>query len=329
MGLNNRGEVVGYSLTVSGQTRAYWYHGGTMTNLGLLSPSHGLSMALDINESSVIVGVSTDVQHVHPGPFVYSGGTMTLVGSLGGNYGLAQGINDAGQIVGISADSNNITHAFESAGGSMTDLGSFPGSFDYSNAFGINNLGAITGYSATAQDVYEAFLYDGGSLQPLGTLGGTRSRGFAINDSDQVVGASFVDDIHERAFLWHNGSLTDLGVTAGAVTSQALDINNGGHVVGTLVLESSGALNRGFIYRDGQMIDLNTLIEPSSGWVLRDAQGINDRGQIVGFGEINGQQHAYLLTPVPEPSTLIPWAVAAGVLMFCLAIKSHRPMSLR
>jgi hypothetical protein len=52
------------------------------------------------------------------------------------------------------------------------------------------------------------------------------------------------------------------------------------------------------------MHDLNSLLEPNSGWILRDAQGINEKGQIVGFGEFEGESRAYLLTPVPEPSTL-------------------------
>ena len=49
------------------------------------------------------------------------------------------------------------------------------------------------------------------------------------------------------------------------------------------------------------MVDLNTLIDPLSGWELLDASDINDAGQITGQGLIGGQYHAYLLTPVPIP----------------------------
>ena len=49
------------------------------------------------------------------------------------------------------------------------------------------------------------------------------------------------------------------------------------------------------------MVDLNTLIDPLSGWVLSDAADINDAGQITGQGLIGGQYHAYLLTPVQIP----------------------------
>jgi hypothetical protein len=54
------------------------------------------------------------------------------------------------------------------------------------------------------------------------------------------------------------------------------------------------------------MVDLNTLIDPAAGWELNSAQAINDHGQITGYGFVLalGQQHAFLLTPIPEPSTL-------------------------
>jgi probable HAF family extracellular repeat protein len=47
------------------------------------------------------------------------------------------------------------------------------------------------------------------------------------------------------------------------------------------------------------MTDLNHLIDPSMGWQLMDAFDINDAGQIVGAGQINGETHAFLLTPNP------------------------------
>ena len=242
---------------------------------------------------------------------------MQFVGSLGGNYGWATDINNAGQIVGISADANGATHAFLKSNNSMMDLGTF---YDYSIAYGINESGSVTGYSTTAPNFSDAFLYRNGQMQDLGNLGGS-SRGFAVNDADHVTGTSVIDsDGHEHAFLWRNEMLYDLGTVNGAVTSHGLGINNLGHVVGTLVFESTGELNRGFLYRNGTMIDVNTLLPDNSGWVLRDAQGINDRGQIVGFGNIGGEQHAYLLSPVPEASTI---AIYGLIFLSILVVHFH------
>ena len=66
------------------------------------------------------------------------------------------------------------------------------------------------------------------------------------------------------------------------------------------------------------MTDLNTLINLSSGWTIKDAMAINDSGQIVGYG-INpaGQTHACLLTPTPEPSTLALLTASSLILSLC------------
>jgi hypothetical protein len=58
------------------------------------------------------------------------------------------------------------------------------------------------------------------------------------------------------------------------------------------------------------MQDLNNLIDSASGWVLSRASGINAFGQIVGQGTIGGNTHAFLLTPVPEPSSLFLLGIA-------------------
>jgi uncharacterized protein (DUF2252 family) len=45
------------------------------------------------------------------------------------------------------------------------------------------------------------------------------------------------------------------------------------------------------------MRDLNSLISPTSGWVLEAATVINDAGQIAGVGRLNGARRIFLLTP--------------------------------
>jgi uncharacterized membrane protein len=52
-----------------------------------------------------------------------------------------------------------------------------------------------------------------------------------------------------------------------------------------------------FLWSGGVMKDLNQLLPPSSGWFLEVAQSINDAGQIVGAGTLNGQDRAFLLSP--------------------------------
>jgi len=93
------------------------------------------------------------------------------------------------------------------------------------------------------------------------------------------------------------------------VQSSADDINSQGDVVG--YFNHDGLHDRAFLYRSGTLYDLNDLIPPGSGWVLRDAVSINDGGQIVGRGELPGQPYTiayFLLTP----ST--PQQVAGGLI---------------
>jgi len=71
----------------------------------------------------------------------------------------------------------------------------------------------------------------------------------------------------------------------------AKSINDLGQIVG---IGQSGPA----IWQDGGKTNLNELICPDSGWSLLSANSINNSGQIVGMGMINGQSHAYLLTPI-------------------------------
>lgn len=49
----------------------------------------------------------------------------------------------------------------------------------------------------------------------------------------------------------------------------------------------------------GKLIDLNSLIDPASGWLLTEACGISDTGCVTGTGIHNDQVHAFLLKLPP------------------------------
>jgi probable HAF family extracellular repeat protein len=102
--------------------------------------------------------------------------------------------------------------------------------------------------------------------------------------------------------------MIDLG-TLGGSSSIGLGINNLGQVTGSAT--TAAGLGHAFLYRDGQMIDLNNVIDPALGVTLFNAQGINDEGQIVA----NSFGRAFLLTPVPEPGTLAFLGAALLVLI--------------
>jgi probable HAF family extracellular repeat protein len=138
-------------------------------------------------------------------------------------------------------------------------------------------------------------------MKNLGKLpGSVNSAGIAINDLGQVAGYSDCGTGCAHAVLWSKakGSILDLGVLPGAKSAYAHGINNVGQVVGLVFYADTGNRLHAFVWSPSTgMLDLNKLIPANSGWLLQIANAINDQGQIVGLGTINGQQEAFLLTP--------------------------------
>ena len=216
-------------------------------------------------------------------------------------------------MAGYSTTSNGSTHAFLSGpnGGPLIDLGTLGGSNSYGS--GVNDSGQVAGYSETSSGSTHALLSDlnGGPLKDLGTLGGNNSRGYGVNTSGQVAGYSETSSGDSHAFLsGPNGvGLTDLGTFPGTTSSYGNSVNDSGQVVGLANTPKGG--NLAFLYENGTMIDLNTLIDPTSGFILNVATNISDTGFIIGSGtNKSGIQEAFLLTPtdinpVPEASTTV------------------------
>ena len=77
--------------------------------------------------------------------------------------------------------------------------------------------------------------------------------------------------------------------------SLANGINNRGQIVGRSI--AANGEDHAFVWFGDLMTDLNSVIPGGSGWTLIEATSINSSGQIVGFGTINRQTHAFVLMP--------------------------------
>jgi len=309
--VNSRGQVVGAALNTipdansmqagtfwlwmgivpyQHQTRAFlWDQQHGMRDLGTL-PGGTDAQAAFINEWGQVVGYSYTSSARSPscagsygfalttGSFIWDKENgMKDLGSLGGTCTLAFGVNNRGQVAGVSSLVDDVNfHAFLWQRGQIEDLGTLGG--DTSAPGFISDTGDVVGVAdlpGLSHQDHHAVLWRNGSIIDLGVLeseGDACSRAYGVNSRGQVVGnsesESDCDSSGEHAFLWENG---------------------------------------------GPMVDLNTLIPPNSTLELSHALAITDRGEIVGLGvppgcppeqdEICG--HAYVLVPCDEKHPFI------------------------
>lgn len=288
--INQWGQAVG-SYWTPGQTelRLFTYTlGGGIVDLG---PSPAPIMpAREINNSGQIVAYGSVAGVGRAWRYSPGIGYESVAGE---NDAEGLGINNRGQVTG-SARINGVGSVFrytENIG--IENLGRGIG-------YDINDSGAVTGISQG-----NVFLYEDGVGMTLLFPGS----GSAINNQGTIAGETFLTG-SEQAFLYANGSFQFLESFGGP--SQVWGLNNLNEVVGETRI---GDQIRAFLWREQQgMVDLNTLISPDSGWSLFNATGINDAGQIVGNGVFNGRNTAFLLQPVPEPSTWGLFALGAGAI---------------
>ncbi|HWS55102.1 MAG TPA: hypothetical protein VN228_13285 [Pyrinomonadaceae bacterium] len=304
--VNNAGRAVGYSTIPAGQ-HAFTFAGGAMGDLlgAFHAANGGSSQAFGVNDAGQATGlVRVNIGGANPSflprGFFFDAGGVTLLGVLpGGLQSQGNAVNAAGQVVGLSGSSAG-NRAFLWANGAMQDLGVLGlSTFNNSEATSVNDAGQVVGVSSTAAGANHAFLWQNGVMQDLGVLpgGGTISSAADVNNAGQVVGFSNVPGPlfqSPRAFLWQGGTMLDLG-TLGGSTSQARSINDSGVVVG--VSTTAANQTRPFVYRDGVMTDLTTLLPAGHCFTNVDVRAIGNDGVVVGSAQLNGQFRAVMLVP--------------------------------
>ena len=320
-GINNDGDVVGLSrLPGDASTHAFLFDGRTLIDLYPLNSQHiQTSGPASINGSRQVASGAIRDNVYYPAIYDNHTGQITFLGSLGGVTpfgfsGVATGINEHGEAVGYSYLDGLNRHAFLYTGGRMIDLGSFGG---YSSALDINDSSQVVGFASdTVLGVARAFIHTAGSMTEINPFNSLRNESYAqgINNKGEVVGTALnASGSAFNAFIYRDGVSTSLGTLPGGRNSGASSISDRGDIVGSADHPYSAMCEeypsgtavpcvryaqRAFVYQRGAMIDLNSLIPHNSGWDLQLAFDINSRGQITGYGILNGRYRAYLMTPV-------------------------------
>lgn len=267
--------------------------------------------SLAVNDAGVVTGRYTASDgFLHPYRYDSVSNVITDVPLLAtATSATATAINASGVVAGFSNPGGK-THGFVQAnGGAVVDVGDLGGGF--SSLAGINASGVAAGMSSDGSGV-KAVRYDG-TLHPLVTLGGSFATATAINAGGVIVGYGTNASNQTLAARWTSDStVASLGKLGGA-WSMAWAVNTAGQVVGSSPVASGEP--HAWLWKNGVLQDLNALLDPSSGWVLSAAYGINDAGVIVGDGYLDGAPRGFRLTisdeTVDTTAPAINWVKAS------------------
>jgi probable HAF family extracellular repeat protein len=294
-GINSHDVAIGDSYLPGNEVRhAFSYSGGVMTDLGAPTTcgSFSFSSAGGINNAEKITGEACESGRTQV--FVDQNGVMEMLGI----FGSGQAINNAGHVVGaVDTTPTGPQHAFLYSGGVTHDLG-VPAGYTDSRALGVNDRDQVVGVASdnSGGNGDHGFLYSKGVMTVVTP---TTGRALAINDKGQVVGDYADPSGLMHGFIYQDGVIRDIGTLnlGGDNRSHALSINNKGQIVGSSDSFPPGDIPivHAFIFENGVMTDLNSLIPADSGWILGEATAINDKGSIVGTGTIGQQSHAFML----------------------------------
>jgi probable HAF family extracellular repeat protein len=290
--INEKGQVVGW-FKEGDRSRAFLWEDGRRT---FLTAPDARGAAIRINDRGQILlyhlgprspDGSVSKQHV----FLWEGGKETDL-KLKNPHDL----NNRGQVLGMTEiDGENHLVLWEA--GQVTDLSrhGVTGSvlrFGYS----LNDLGQVIG-TCDNKSVenrlvnWTGFLWENGRMTDLGG----RVTPEAINNRGLIAGFRKTDP-PGYCFLLEGGTMRKLDLLPGISGADLTAINDRGQMVGD-VRDAGGKTGRAVLWENGIPQDLNEQIAAVSGWVLKIALDINDRGQIVGAGQHDGEDHAFLLTP--------------------------------
>lgn len=283
--LNNNGVVAGTIYNSSGQSVGVLYQNGQLTDLPLTSVT-------GLNDSNEVVGDSSS------GSVLWNNGTVTALPIDGA-------IADNGTIAnGFDVDLNGTVTPLSGSDDPLFAPPSISRDAQYFGGATNGNQGEVSAAIWNLSTGQFTFVE---SAVPGQTLGAT----FAVNNSGAAVG-QIGDDEGGDAFLYSNGQLTDLGLGSAqlGIGSSANGINDEGVLVGTT--------GRGvpFVYNNGVVTNLQSVLAGNSGFTLDNAISINDNGQILATGtNAAGAEHTLLLNPTATPTLSVsgfPSTTTAG-----------------
>jgi probable HAF family extracellular repeat protein len=243
--------------------------------------------AVAVNKSGLLVGMAFDRTFTKHQAFTFTAGHLAW---LPGDQTQANGINASGEIVGEALlPGKNRTDPVYWSNAKLHVLDTCCGG----SAKAVNKNGEIIGDTYDDKGRYHAFLWNSaGDKQPIGPAD-HYSSSIAVSDQGHAVSMAF-----PRIYFFAGGNLAQLALSP-KFPNHPRAMNGCDVIVGSFGPFSDK--DRAFVWdKNAGFRDLNDLIPTDPDWVLQAAMSINDRGEIVGFGEYKGDDDSgFLLVPQP------------------------------
>jgi uncharacterized membrane protein len=242
--------------------------------------------AADVNSRGELLGTASTADGGRRQSFTWVAGELTLIAGEGAK---AAAINANGDLAGeakVAGSASTAPVLWKQ--GKPVGLGACCGG----RATALNDSEAVAGEAYDKQGRYQAFVWDEKAGLRLIGPADTYSTAPAINGRGHVVVYAFT----EGSSLYRDGGLTKIELSQ-RWPSQPRAINDCDVVVGSF--GSNSDESEAFLWDEkGGFRNLNDFIPRNSGWKLEVATGINERGEIVGWGDHTGQDDAgFLLIP--------------------------------
>ena len=331
--INDAGDIVGYCGAGEATTFAVLWKNGTVTDLGR-HDGGTFSRGSAISSLGQIVGAG-DTGDIDTKALIHDGARWIAIDTSGGSDQEANGITDDGLIFGNFTTQrhpgtetwNPVFWTYDAAHERFDrhDLPKPAGTISGAFIYAVNRFGSAVGQVASDLIGNQAGLWNHDPLRSLVVLGNpagfVSAAVFGVSDDVRAVGYA-ANAAGSHAVLWQNDAgrtPVDLGTLAGDPEAVAYAVNSAGQVVGVSTGPASplGAVERGFLYENGVMTELTTLVDPAdAAWTVTRTVGINNAGHIIGVGTQGGAQYAIMLVPTVVTCPTIAIAVPAGPATF-------------
>jgi hypothetical protein len=269
----------------------------TYTFQDIKFPGDTFTQLLGINNSDIIAG--------YHGPTINKGFTYNLATNTFTNEnfpGSAQtqviGINHSSQTVGFYVDNAGKVHGFIDTAGRFTTVDQ-PGT-PFNQLLGQSDNGQAAGYYSTLADGTgpdHAYVFDetGKVFATFTIPGSVSAQATGVNNAGTVCGFTVDAKGVNHGWLLMLGTLKQLNFP-GSTGTQALGLNNSNQVVG-FYTDAAGNTH-GFVHN----VLTNTWqsIDDPNGVGTTIVNGINSKGQLVGFWGTSPNNTGFVATPAAQ-----------------------------